>query len=272
MSGVNTGEGIAERLDAAVRVALEAGEVLLSYFEGDAGGADLGVDLKADGTPVSDGDRAAERLIRERIGSLFSGDGILGEEFGETAGGSGFRWIIDPIDGTFSFLHGVPLFTTLIGVERVGGDVEAGVIYAPALGEMVYARRGGSAWHVSGGRAPIPARVSGVASLSEATVATTSLDYWGEGKTPIWLEIHNRAGHTRGWPDAYAAMLIATGRCDALVEPDLRCWDIAPFGPILSEAGGRSTDWDGVETAHARAVVASNGSIHDELLGLLDGC
>ncbi|HHN77085.1 MAG TPA: inositol monophosphatase, partial [Phycisphaerales bacterium] len=111
MSGIKASEGIAERLEAAVRIAREAGEVLLSYFGGGACRSELGVDLKPDGTPVSDGDRAAERLIRERVGSLFSGDGILGEEFGETAGGSGFRWIIDPIDGTFSFIHGVPLFT-----------------------------------------------------------------------------------------------------------------------------------------------------------------
>ncbi len=266
MSGLTAPGPVADRLEESIRIARAAGELVLSRFLSPS----LGVSTKADGTPVSEADRAAEALIRERIGSAFPDDGVLGEEFGETRGGTGFRWIIDPIDGTYSFIHGVPLFTTLIAIEDTsGGGVVAGVIHAPALDEMVYARLGGGAWHAVGDRAPVPARVSDVAPLSGATIATTSLDYWDDSNTPIWLRIHDRAAHTRGWPDAYAALLVATGRCEGLVEPSLHCWDIAPFGPILSEAGGRATDWRGVETAHTSAVVASNGAIHDELLEVL---
>ncbi|MBZ0171249.1 MAG: hypothetical protein K8E66_02615, partial [Phycisphaerales bacterium] len=182
---------------------------------------------------------------------------------------------IDPIDGTFSFIHGVPLFTTLIGleanVEQGEGRMVAGVIHAPALGEMVYARIDGGAWHLTPGGERARARVTRTASLADATVATTALDYWDENNRAVWSRIASTARHTRGWPDAYAAMLIATGRCDALIEPSLSCWDIAPFGPILAEAGGRSTDWSGRETAHTPAVVASNGAVHDELLSLING-
>lgn len=259
---------IDERLSLAVELARAGGDETLRFFRKGS----LEIDTKRDGTPVTAADRACESLIRNRLAAAFPEDGVLGEEFGESAGSTGFRWILDPIDGTFSFLNGVPLYTTLIGLESDpadGGRMVAGVIHAPALDETVYARLGGGAWRVTNGSEPARAMVSTTATLSEATVATTALEYWDESTTGVWLRIASTARHTRGWPDAYAALLIATGRCDALIEPALQCWDIAPFGPILAEAGGRSTDWSGIETAHAGAVVASNGSIHGELLSLV---
>lgn len=269
MPGLIGGEsGVIERLDAAVEIARAGGRSTMEFF----GSRTLGVEAKGDGTPVSEADRACEVLIRERLAGLFPDDGVLGEEFGDSPGVSGYRWIIDPIDGTFSFINGVPLFTTLIGIEHAGGarcGCVAGVVYAPALDEMVYARVGGGAWHVVGGASPTRARVSGTAALAGATVSTTSLDYWDETNRGLWLRIHDRAAHTRGWPDAYGVILAATGRCDGVVEPSLHCWDIAPFGPIMAEAGGLSTDWGGVQTPHASAVVVSNGLIHGELLGLI---
>ncbi|USN98942.1 MAG: inositol monophosphatase [Phycisphaeraceae bacterium] len=262
---------IADRLEAALAMAREGGAATLRYFQQDA----LGIDTKHDGTPVTDADRACETIIRERLAASYPDDGVVGEEFGDAPGSTGFRWIIDPIDGTFSFIHGVPLFTTLIGVEHRGDDGTwrgvAGVIHAPAMDETVYACVGGGAWHAVRGAEPTRARVSKVRSLAEATVGTTALDYWDEATTPVWMRLAAAAKHTRGWPDAYAAILVATGRCDAIVEPSLKCWDVAPFWPIMSEAGGRSTDWHGIETAHSGDVVASNGAIHDEVLRVIRG-
>lgn len=255
------------RLEYAIACAQAGGDLTLEYFSTGV----IAADRKGDGTPVTVADRGCEELIRRMIRERFPDDGLLGEEFGdeEPAGDSEYRWIIDPIDGTFSFMHGVPLYTTLIGIEDVGsGEVVAGVVRAPALDEVVYARTGGGAWHRVGSDDPRPARVSATGTLAEATVSSTSLDYWDDASE--WNRLHARSAHTRGWPDAYAVLLVATGRCDAVVESNVHPWDIAPFGPILSEAGGRSTDWRGRTTAHTDSVIASNGRLHDELLTFFD--
>jgi len=270
---MNTTDEITARLEFAISAARAGGGATLEYFQR----RDFGLETKADGSPVTDADRACERVIRDRLMAEYSDDGVLGEEFGDTPGTTGFRWIIDPVDGTFSFVNGVPLYTTLIGLEQLPtsagehGTAVAGVVHAPVLDEMVYARLGGGAWHTTGGREPVRARVSSASRLDEATVCTTSLDYWNNGTAGIWGRIAGAARHTRGWPDAYGVLLTATGRCDAVVEPELKSWDAAPFGPILTEAGGRSTDWNGVETPHADCIVTSNGRIHDELLRLIRG-
>lgn len=254
-----------ERLEHAVECARAGGAFTLEYFSSGV----LAADRKSDGTPVTVADRGCEKLIREMIRDRFPEDGLLGEEFGDEPGSSGYRWIIDPIDGTFSFMHGVPLYTTLIGIERLeDAAMVAGVVRAPALDEMVYARLGGGAWHAIGDANPVPARVSTTTALAEATVSSTSLDYWD---TPSeWIGLHESCAHTRGWPDAYAVLLVATGRCDAAVESNVHPWDVAPFGPILAEAGGRATDWHGRTTAHTDSVIASNGRVHDALLAYLE--
>ena len=266
----NEQEQISERLAFAVEVARAGGASTLGYFRR----GDAAVETKADGTPVTEADKACERVIRDGLAERFSDDGVLGEEFGDSPGTTGYRWIIDPIDGTYSFVHGVPLYTTLIGIERLTSDgspgpAVAGVVYAPALDEMLYARRGGGAWHRVAGGEPVPARVSSVSSLAEASVSTTSMDYWNPDLRPVWERVQRTAKHSRWWADAYGVMLVATGRCDAVLEPSLSPWDGAPFGPILAEAGGACCDWSGADTAHARTLVASNGAIHQELLGLL---
>ena len=143
------------RLDVALAAAREAGRLTLEYFLR----AGLAVELKADDSPVTVADREAEQALRARISSEFPDDAILGEEFPERPGSSGYRWILDPIDGTKSFIHGVPLYGTLIGVERAGRSV-VGVIQLPALDQCVYAAAGQGAWHVAGGGPPQPARVS----------------------------------------------------------------------------------------------------------------
>lgn len=266
MPGVNT--EVEERLGFALEMAREGGAETLRFFRRGS----FAVETKADGSPVTEADKACEEIIRRGLAERYPGDGVLGEEFGDQAGESGYRWVIDPIDGTFSFVHGVPLYTTLIGLERVGdGRAVAGVIHAPALRETVWARVGGGAWHIEGDGPARPARVSGVSRLSGATVATTSLEYWGEGGAETWLRIMRACAHTRGWPDAYAAILTATGRCDGFVEPSLKRWDMAPFWPIFSEAGGRVSDWEGRERPDAGCVVVSNGAVHDELVGVVRG-
>lgn len=262
------GPAVTDRLEHAIACAREGGAFTLEYFKPGV----IGADHKADGSPVTVADRGCERLIRDRIREVFPDDGILGEEFGDEPGRSDYRWILDPIDGTFSFMHGVPLYTTLIGIEKLEnghdqGEVVAGVIYAPALDELVYAHTGGGAWHAAGNEAPIPARVTKTQTLSAATVSTTSLDYWDDPAG--WLAIDKACKHTRGWADAYAVLLVATGRCDAAVEGNVHPWDVAPFGPIMAEAGGRFTDWRGKTTAHTDTAIVSNGLIHDELLGIV---
>ena len=256
-------DDIGSRLRHAIACARAGGDLTLEHFRPGV----FEAERKSDGSPVTVADRGCETLIRSMIREAFPDDGMLGEEFGDEAGSSGYRWIVDPIDGTFSFVHGVPLYTTLIGIERIeDGVVGAGVARAPALDEMVYAHLGGGAWHVVGSGDPVRARVTETASLAAATVSTTSLDYWDDAQH--WVAVDEACAHTRCWPDAYAVMLVATGRCDGVLESNLHAWDIAPFGPILSEAGGRATDWRGRTTVDTTTLIASNGAIHDELLAM----
>src|SRR3954470_6728466 len=163
---------IDRRLEFAVEIAREAGDITLRYFRR----ADLTVESKADHSPVTIADRLAEELLRQRIGERFAQDAIIGEEFGEQAGQSGFQWILDPIDGTKSFIHGVPLYTTLVaGLQD--GEPQIGVIHAPALGETVYAAKGSGCWYMSGSASkPQAARVSAVSSLNESLLLTTEVD------------------------------------------------------------------------------------------------
>jgi histidinol phosphatase-like enzyme (inositol monophosphatase family) len=207
--------------------------------------------------------------MRDGIRAAFPEDAVLGEEFGLTEGPSGYRWVLDPIDGTTSFIHGVPLYGTLIAVEREGRPV-AGVIHMPALDETAYASLGHGAWHQRAGGAPVPAHVSATESLSRAMVVTTSLDYFpSRAAHDAWLAIRARACATRGWSDCYAFLLVATGRADAAVEPSVKVWDVSAVRPIIEEAGGRFSDWSGRADATAPMCVVSNGRIHAELLDLL---
>ncbi len=252
-----------------MEAARTAGDITLRYFRG----AVFSTEQKGDGSPVTTADREAEAAIRAMIGRRFAGDAILGEEHGETPGTSGFRWILDPIDGTISFVHGVPLFGTLIGVERLCVDgvwrAEIGVIHMPVLGETVHAATGLGAWYLVNGERR-PARVSRTDSLAGALVCTTSHEYWRrKGREHLLLPLSRACLRTRGWSDCYAHLLVATGRADAVVEPGVHPWDVAATIPIVREAGGRCTDWRGVETSRGGNNIASNGRIHEELVRTL---
>lgn len=252
---------LADLLEAARTFAREAGAVTLRYF-----GPGLDHERKPDGTPVTRADREAERLLRERIAARFPDHGILGEEEGEIRPGASIRWIVDPIDGTKSFMRGVPLYGVLVGVE-VDGEPVVGVAHFPALGETVAAARGlGCRWN---GR---PCRVSAVDDMARAAVLTTDPErILREPAGAGWSRLQARAALARTWGDCWGHILVATGRAEVMVDPVLSPWDAAPLLPILTEAGGRFTDLAGAATVHGGSGVSSNGVLHDRVLEVLAG-
>ena len=243
-----------EFLDFAVEIAWEAGRLVLRHFQ-----VGVGVRQKPDRTPVTEADIAAERLLRKRIGARFPGHRVLGEEDGESGSDPAHRWILDPIDGTTSFVHGVPLFGILIGLE-IGDEPVVGVCNLAGLGEMVAGARGeGAQWN---GR---PARVSRVTEIASALATTTDPATIG----PIWEAVGARGAVRRTWGDAFGHALVATGRSEIALDPEMKAWDSSPFLPIIEEAGGRFTDWEGNRTIHGPNALATNGALHDEVLGML---
>jgi len=264
--GLNERE-VAQRLDMALAIAEEVEGVITPHFQS----ADLVVERKSDASPVTVADRDAEALLRQRIESAFPEDGILGEEHGEKIGSNmeGFRWILDPIDGTESFIRGVPLFGTLIAVEYAGVSV-AGVINLPALEEMVYASRDKGAWHVVRHQDPIPAKVSRVSNLDGALFTSGGADgYKYVDRMGAYDQVAAACGKARGWGDCYGYYLVAVGRADLMIDPIMNLWDTAALLPIIEEAGGTYTDWTGVATTHSSNAVATNGLIHEDVLRIL---
>jgi histidinol phosphatase-like enzyme (inositol monophosphatase family) len=274
----------AEFAEAAARA---AGEVTLRYFHQRKIGTGLGsdpesqkprdrdpsysvegpsyrVEYKADGSPVTVADRESEKLLRARIEERFPEHGILGEEFGLARPEALMRWLVDPIDGTQSFIRGVPLYGVMLGLVE-GGDPVAGVVHFPALGETVTAWRGGGCWW-NGTRA----RVSDVARLEDAVLlATDPIGLRGAEKQKGYEELKRRVRMERGWGDCYGHALVATGRAEIMLDPVLQEWDAAPLMPILEEAGGRFTDWRGRRTISGGDGFATNGALYEDVLGLI---
>lgn len=256
------------RVELMLRLADLAGGIAMRYFQS----ADLGVDHKSDASPVTVADREIESTLRAEIARAFPDDSLLGEEHGEGVGTSGWRWIIDPIDGTISFATGVPLFGTLIGVEH-DHEIVAGVCAMPALSERVWAVRGSGAWWergMGGARSRVPARVRHCASLAEGLVCTTGLEYFERAqRTDALVAVARRAGRTRGWSDCYGGMLVATGRADGWFDPVMHPWDSGPFPVILAEAGGVFTDFEGRRGYRSGSAVAGSPAVHAELLRII---
>jgi len=247
---------VRELLAFAVELAAAAGDHTLRYF-----GHRVEHAPKSDGSPVTIADREAEALVRGRIADRYPEHGVLGEEFGEANPGARVRWILDPIDGTRSFMRGVPLYGVLIGVE-VDGVPAVGVAHFPPLRETVAAGLHlGCTWNGE------PCRVSSVERLDEALVLTTSPR--AVASDPGWALLQTRAGTVRGWGDCYGHALVATGRAEVMVDPVMHSWDSAPFLPIMTEAGGRFTTRDGEETIHGTSAVSTNGALHAQVLELL---
>lgn len=244
-------------LAIARRAAVIAGEVIMPLYH-----AGTAVELKSDRTPVTAADRDAERAIRDFLARECPGHGVLGEELGETSGDGRHRWILDPIDGTQSFVHHVPLFGTLIALERDGEPV-VGVIACHAAGETAYAALGLGAF-VDG----VPARVSDRPALAGATVLMTSFRGMPRHHAAAFQRLTEQSGMMRTWGDCYGYLMVAAGRADAMLDPVMNLWDVAALKPIITEAGGRLTTWSGDE-ALGDSAVASNGHIHAELLDAL---
>jgi histidinol-phosphatase len=231
-------------------------------------GGRVAVELKADGSPVTEADRATERVMREWITARFPGDGILGEEGGEERAQARRRWIVDPIDGTQAYWRGVPIWGTIAAVAE-GDTVLAGGIFCPAIGagELVCAARGEGCWHDG-----VRAQVSDIADIKNATVLSSDTTF---RKTPElaagWQSLARAAKITRGWGDCYGYLLVATGRAEVMVDPVMAAWDSAPLQPIIEEAGGVFTDWSGRTTAFGGSTVATNAALASETRALLGG-
>ncbi|MDJ0756692.1 MAG: inositol monophosphatase family protein [Ardenticatenaceae bacterium] len=251
-------EHLNQYLNFAREMAWEAGRLTLGYFQ-----TDLRPDWKEDDTPVTVADKKAEELIRHHIETRFPTHDIIGEEYGDQNSGASHRWIIDPIDGTKSFIRGVPLYGVLIGLVIEDRPV-LGVANFPALGEMISAGEGLGCWW-NGRRAA----VSDKKTLAESVVShidTASFELLGKGEQ--WQRLQRASYYNAGWCDAYGYLLVATGRVEVALDPIMNVWDCAPFLPILQEAGGYFGDWQGNPVIDAGEALATNGHLLPELLHL----
>ena len=255
-------------LDLALALCDEADALALAHFR-----RDLEITAKPDRSFVTQADKAIERRIRERILAVHPDHGLIGEEEGEEAGEASVRWYVDPIDGTHNFMRGVPLFGTLLGVER-DGEMQVGVISAPALRERWLAWRGGGAWAVGGaGLGPGEQRrihVSRVAALADAQLvysSPTDIEPWAPGFRGLLA----RAWRDRGFGDFWGYALVAEGAAEAMIEVGMNAWDLAAPLILIEEAGGRVTDFAGRRSIHEPTMMASNGLLHHALLAGLAG-
>ena len=245
-------------VDFAVSIAKEAGELTLSLFND----VDLEIIKKSDGSPVTQADRGAESLLRKRISDSFPEDSIIGEEEENVVGSSGRTWTLDPIDGTQSFINGVPLFANLVAFEDEHGSA-VGVINLPAIDECIWAGRGLGCF--ADGK---KVHVSNTETLDGCCVVTSGVDYWNS--LSFFESLSESESTVRTWGDAYGYALVATGRVDAMVDPIVNPWDVAPMLTIIPEAGGVFTDFKNVETANGGNALASNPALHALLIKLVN--
>lgn len=248
-------------MDFAAETVYLAGRLTLGYYQ-----AGVRPDFKADDTPVTVADRLSEQLIRGRIEQAYPGHAIVGEELGvsERADAS-CRWFIDPIDGTKSFMRGVPLYGVLLGLE-IEGRVEVGAAYFPATDELICAATGEGCWW-NGRRA----RVAATADLGRAYMSTTDLGgMFALGRTAAWERLARRVYYRVGWGDAYGYLLVATGRLEIMLDPAMHPWDAGPFPVVLREAGGYFGDWRGRETIYGNEGLATTQTLLSEVLALLN--
>ncbi|NOK64338.1 MAG: histidinol-phosphatase [Chloroflexi bacterium AL-W] len=252
-------ENLYDLRDFAAELAWQAGKLTLRYFQ-----TAITTDFKADESPVTIADREAERLMRQMIEARYPHHSILGEEEGETRSGASHRWILDPIDGTRTFVRGVPLYAVLVGLEQEGTSV-VGAVNIPAMGDFLIAAQGeGCLWN---GRR---AQVSQVSTLSEGLLLSTDT----ESMAPFNREAPYRrlvaaTKMQRTWGDAYGYVLVATGRAEVMLDPAMSVWDCAALLPVVQEAGGTFTDWHGTPSIHNEEAIATNGLLHEEVLRLV---
>jgi histidinol-phosphatase len=249
------------RYNLAVEAARRAGDFARTHYE-----STFEVELKADSSPVTVADKGAEKLIRDLVTAAFPSDGFLGEEFGNQEGSSGFRWVIDPIDGTKSFIRHVPIWATLIGLEYKGEQI-GGVVYIPVFGMTYRALRGDGAY-LNDRRI----RVSDVPTLADASLCYSSMGWFTRaGKEDVFHTLYRQTKRQRGHGDFYGFVLVAEGAADVMVEHGVNPWDVAATKAIVEEAGGRFTDWNDTPTIHTPDVLATNGKVHVDALAILRG-
>jgi histidinol-phosphatase len=246
-------------LEFAIDAAWRAGRSTLNLYETGAA-----AERKSDNTPVTQADKQAEQILREMITNYWPDHGIIGEEYGHVNSDAQYCWIVDPIDGTKSFVSGVPLYSTLLALTD-GDEALLGVVYFPALDDMIYALRGeGCYWN---GRR---ARVSDQKNMTDAVLLTSELKYFQpSGRFEAWQRLIDKTYIQRTWGDAYGYFLVATGRADIMVDPAMHLWDCGPLQVIMEEAGGTFTDWKGKATIHGYESVATNGHLFEEVMQII---
>lgn len=253
-------------LDFALELAAAAGEISLRYFQ-----KPIAVESKSDNSPVTIADRTAEQAMRSMIAARYPDHGVIGEEFGEQPTGGRYTWVLDPIDGTKSFIHGVPLYGVLVALLEDDQPV-VGVATVPALREMVYAARGGGCFSQVGDGAPQPAHVSTVARMDKALLLASEIvphvPAYQDEKRAAFARLCAATHVQRTWGDTYGYLLVTTGRAEIALDAKMQVWDCAPFGVILPEAGGTFTDWAGVPTIRGGESIATNGALFDATVAL----
>lgn len=247
------------RYELAIEAARKAGDHARTYYD-----TTVQVEKKADSSPVTIADREAEQIIRGLVAKSFPDDGFLGEEFGDQPGASGFRWVIDPIDGTRSFVRHIPIWATLIGLEYKGEQI-GGIAYVPVMNQMYRALRGDGA-HMNERRI----RVSDTATLADSLMCYSSIRWFqGAGREQTFLQLVKATQRQRGFGDFYGFTLLAEGACDLMLEHGVHEWDVSALKAIVEEAGGTFTDWNGTPTTQTPDVLATNGKLHTATLEIL---
>lgn len=254
------GSNLQDLLGFAQEIAWQAGRSTLGHFQ-----RGVAVAVKEDASPVTEADREAEQIMRRAIVARYPDHDIVGEEYGEEDHGSSHRWILDPIDGTRSFIHGVPLYSSLVGLE-IDGEVAVGAAYFPGLDEMVAAATGIGCWW--NGR---PARVSSVSRLDEALMVYTDVGEIAAERPGAWDRLRTATGLQRGFADAYGGFMVATGRAEMAIDGIMKPWDCAALMPIVREAGGTFTDWNGTPTISGGNGLSTNGLLLETVLKVLEG-
>ncbi len=247
---------LAELAEFAVDLAWKAGRKTLAHFQ-----TGITAEQKSDGTPVTLADREAEKVLREGVRGRFPDDSLVGEEYDDEIRPGRRTWIFDPIDGTKGFVHGVPLYSVLVAMVEDDRS-KIGVIHLPGLGETVHAFEGGGCWW-NGRRA----RVSKVDRVEQALVLCSDFPGQEQRRTP--QRLYDRARLRRTWGDAYGYAMVATGRAEVMVDPEVAPWDVAAIQPILEEAGGRFTSFEGERRFDAGSGIGTNGRLHEEVLELV---
>jgi histidinol-phosphatase len=254
---------VSDDLGLALQMADEADALTLDRF----GALDLHVETKPDLTPVTDADKSAEELLRGLLVANRPDDAILGEEFGGTAVFEGRQWVLDPIDGTKNFVRGVPVWSTLIALLEDGVPT-VGVVSAPALARRWWASSGEGAFTSFNG---VTRRitVSGVSELDSASLSFSDLTTGWDERRERFVELTDAVWRVRGYGDFWSYCLLAEGAVDVVTEPEVKLWDLAPLDIVVREAGGRFTNIDGAPGPHGGSAIATNGHLHDEVLGRL---